>query len=134
MSGEAVGEPGGVGASPAGARGPEAAPPSSAPASQPESSPGEGQGAPEMVVPAGPPPEPTGDPRVDAALERFGELGGTPVARHVALFEDVHQRLQDLLVSANQPEEPGPPLPPPPGPGIFPPPGRPGGTAPGGRS
>jgi hypothetical protein len=91
------------------------------------------RGEAEPVVPAGPPPEPTGDARVDAALERFAELGGTPVAHHVAVFEDVHQRLQELLASADQPEEAGPPVPRPPAPGLGPPPGRPGGAAPGVR-
>src|SRR5262245_43814384 len=44
-----------------------------------------------------PPPEPTGDDRVDAVLARFGELGGAPVADHVEVFEDVQHRLQDVL-------------------------------------
>ncbi|MFI0446465.1 hypothetical protein [Actinomadura sp. 6N118] len=64
----------------------------------------------------GPPPEPTGDARVDAALAPLGELGGTQVADHVEIFEDVHQRLQELLVSADE-EDSGPPVPRPPGPG-----------------
>ncbi|KAB2339944.1 hypothetical protein [Actinomadura rudentiformis] len=68
----------------------------------------------------GPPPEPTGDARVDAALAPLGELGGTQVADHVEIFEGVHQRLQELLVSADE-EEPGPPVPQPPGAGIAPP-------------
>ncbi|MFD0533819.1 hypothetical protein ACFQY7_08530 [Actinomadura luteofluorescens] len=53
--------------------------------------------------PAAPPPDPTGHPRVDAALALLGELGGRPVAAHVEVFEDVHQRLQELLAAA----EPG---------------------------
>ncbi|MBO2450193.1 hypothetical protein J4573_24030 [Actinomadura barringtoniae] len=43
---------------------------------------------------------------------------------HVEVFEDVHQRLQDLLASAGD-EESGPPVPRPPGPGIVPPGARP---------
>lgn len=59
--------------------------------------------------PAVPPPGPTGDPRVDAAVARLGELGGRPVAEHVEIFEDVHQRLQELLAAAGQDERPRPP-------------------------
>ncbi|MEU6040138.1 hypothetical protein ABZ801_32510 [Actinomadura sp. NPDC047616] len=98
-------------------------------------------GVAEAVVPAGPPPEPTGDPRVDLVLERFAGLGGTPVSRHVAVFQDVHQRLQDLLASADEPEDAGPPVPRPPGPrppmprppGPGVPPPRGGAAAQGGR-
>ncbi|GAA4227432.1 hypothetical protein GCM10022254_15130 [Actinomadura meridiana] len=58
----------------------------------------------EPEVPAAPPPpirpDPTGDPRVDAAVARLAELGGRPVAEHVEIFEDVHQRLQELLAAA----------------------------------
>lgn len=39
----------------------------------------------------------TGEPRVDAALERLGALGGEPPAGHVAVYEDVHRLLQDAL-------------------------------------
>ncbi|TDD58061.1 hypothetical protein E1293_47175, partial [Actinomadura darangshiensis] len=60
----------------------------------------------EPEVPAVPPPDPTGDPRVDAAVARLGELGGRPVSEHVEVFEDVHQRLQELLASAGQDEQP----------------------------
>ncbi|WP_171069394.1 hypothetical protein, partial [Actinomadura geliboluensis] len=62
---------------------------------------------PEPEFPAAPPPDPTGDPRVDAAVAPLGGLGGLPVAEHVRVFEDVHRRLQDLLVSAAQ-DEPAP--------------------------
>ncbi|RAY13862.1 hypothetical protein DPM19_16255 [Actinomadura craniellae] len=50
--------------------------------------------------------ESSGDARVDAALGRLDELAGRPVAEHVEIFEDVHQRLQDVLVSADQEGEP----------------------------
>ncbi|WP_067465538.1 hypothetical protein [Actinomadura macra] len=59
------------------------------------------EGEPEEI-PAAPLPEPTGDPRVDAALARLGDLPGRPVPEHVEVFEDIHQRLQDLLASADQ--------------------------------
>lgn len=39
----------------------------------------------------------SGDDRVDAALEALAVLPETPVAGHVALFDQVHQRLQDVL-------------------------------------
>ncbi|MFI0408375.1 hypothetical protein [Actinomadura sp. 3N508] len=65
----------------------------------------------EPEFPAVPPPDPTGDPRVDAAVARLGELGARPVAEHVEIYEDVHQRLQELLASADQ-DEPGPAQPP----------------------
>ncbi|WP_034487932.1 hypothetical protein [Actinomadura oligospora] len=90
---------------------------------------------------------PTGDPRVDAVVARLDELAGLPVPAHVEVFADVHQRLQELLVSADdegegvaslggmpRPGAPGPGGPGPggPGPGGMP---RPGGfTGPGGAS
>jgi hypothetical protein len=46
--------------------------------------------------PDGPRPA-TGEPRVDAALARLDELAGHPVTEHRAIFEDVHQRLRDVL-------------------------------------
>ena len=39
----------------------------------------------------------TGDPRVDGALAGLGELAGRPVAEHPAVFEQVHQRLREVL-------------------------------------
>jgi hypothetical protein len=44
-------------------------------------------------------PEPpvTGDPRVDDALARLGELPELPVAEHLSVYEDVHRRLHDAL-------------------------------------
>lgn len=47
-------------------------------------------------VPGGQPPA-TGDPRVDAALARLGELAGLPVTEHPQVFNDVHKRLEDVL-------------------------------------
>lgn len=46
---------------------------------------------------AAPALEPTGDERVDAAVERLGEVPRRPPAEHVAIYEDVHRRLQDSL-------------------------------------
>ncbi|TDC06458.1 hypothetical protein [Actinomadura bangladeshensis] len=63
-------------------------------------------------TPAAPPPEPTGDPRVDAAVAPLAGLGGRPVQEHVEIFEDVHRRLQELLASAGQDEPAQPPQPP----------------------
>lgn len=93
--------------------------------------------------PVGPPPEPTGDPRVDTALARLAELGGAPVAEHVEIFEDVHQRLQELLASADQDEPARPgrfpdalrpaPAPAPPAPPAAPRPGPPQGWTAQGR-
>jgi len=48
---------------------------------------------PENAVPV----EPTGDERVDAAVERLAEVARLPPAEHVAIYEDVHRRLQDSL-------------------------------------
>jgi hypothetical protein len=38
-----------------------------------------------------------GDPRVDAALARLGDLAGLPVTEHPAVFNDMHRRLEDVL-------------------------------------
>lgn len=42
-------------------------------------------------------PDETGEPRVDAAIARLGELGGLPVDEHLDVFQDVHRRLHDAL-------------------------------------
>ena len=39
----------------------------------------------------------TGDPRVDGALAGLRGLAGRPVAEHPAVFEQVHQRLREVL-------------------------------------
>jgi hypothetical protein len=51
----------------------------------------------------------TGEPRVDAALARLDELEGLPVTEHRAVFEDVHQRLTDVLgeLDTGRPREAG---------------------------
>ncbi|HEX6921401.1 MAG TPA: hypothetical protein VF314_14350 [Actinomycetes bacterium] len=43
----------------------------------------------------------TGDPRVDAALGRLDELEGSPPPEHVAVYEDVHRTLQEVLAEAS---------------------------------
>jgi hypothetical protein len=53
-------------------------------------------------------PEATGDDRVEAALDRLAELERAPVSDHAEVFEDVHQRLQDVLASVDSDEEPPP--------------------------
>ena len=40
---------------------------------------------------------PTGDDRVDAALAGLGRLPGTPADDHVAVLEEVHGQLRDIL-------------------------------------
>ena len=42
-----------------------------------------------------------GDPRVDAALRRAGELATTSPTEHVEIYEDVHQSLQEVLADAS---------------------------------
>jgi len=43
----------------------------------------------------------TGDARVDAATARLAELADLPTADHVAVYDDVHHRLQDALADAD---------------------------------
>jgi hypothetical protein len=50
----------------------------------------------ETARPADGPP-PTGDDRVDAALAGLGRLRGAPAAGHVAVLEEVHGQLRDIL-------------------------------------
>lgn len=40
---------------------------------------------------------PTGDDRVDAALAGLGRLRGAPPDDHVAVLEEVHGQLRDIL-------------------------------------
>jgi len=42
-------------------------------------------------------PVTTGNPRVDAALARLGELDALPTVEQVPVLEDIHRRLQDAL-------------------------------------
>ncbi|MFD7992798.1 hypothetical protein [Streptomyces mexicanus] len=56
------------------------------------------------------PRTPTGDPRVDAALERLGDVDHLATDGHVEVYEDVHQGLRDALTALDA--RPGPPAPP----------------------
>jgi hypothetical protein len=46
--------------------------------------------------------EPTGDAQIDAALDRMRDVSERPTAEHVEVFEEVHRRMQDLLVDSSQ--------------------------------
>lgn len=46
--------------------------------------------------------EPTGHAEVDAALMRLAELSQRPTGGHAELYDDVHQRLQDVLAQIDQ--------------------------------
>jgi len=63
---------------------------------EPEASAGEA-GDPPDQAPWPEPAEATGDERVDAAAQRLQAVSGTPASEHVAVYEDVHRRLQDSL-------------------------------------
>ncbi len=41
--------------------------------------------------------QPTGEPRVDAALRLLHRLPGLPVSEHSELYEQVHAQLSDVL-------------------------------------
>ena len=43
----------------------------------------------------------TGDARVDAATARLDEVAELPTSDHVAVYDDVHRRLQDALADAD---------------------------------
>jgi hypothetical protein len=59
---------------------------------------------------AGPPSEgdlpPTGDDRVDAAAAGLTRLRGLPVDEHVAVLEEAHGRLRDILGELDEEAEP----------------------------
>jgi hypothetical protein len=44
----------------------------------------------------------TGDPRVDEAVATMASLDGAPVTDHVAVFDEVHRRLQDTLATLDR--------------------------------
>jgi hypothetical protein len=44
---------------------------------------------------------PSGDDRVDEAMAGLSRLPGRPVDEHVAVFEEVHGRLRDILGEVN---------------------------------
>ena len=45
---------------------------------------------------------PTGDDRVDAAVAGLSRLTGAPAEEHVAVLEEVHGRLRDILGEVNE--------------------------------
>ena len=45
---------------------------------------------------------PTGDDRVDAAMAGLSRLAGAPAEEHVAVLEEVHGRLRDILGEVNE--------------------------------
>ncbi len=55
--------------------------------------------APGPAAPGNPPGSAviTGDPRVDQALGRLGELAGLPLPEHAAVFEHIHAELTGAL-------------------------------------
>ncbi|RKT11249.1 hypothetical protein BX285_5188 [Streptomyces sp. 1114.5] len=55
-----------------------------------------------QVEPLGVELAPTGHPAVDAGLARLEALDGVPAEAHVAVYEDVHQRLADTLAALDQ--------------------------------
>ncbi|MGA4858715.1 hypothetical protein [Streptomyces koyangensis] len=108
---------------PGGLAGHEAGPPGDTPGplSDTPGPPGEAAGAPADEVPAsaGPAPlglvrEETGEPQVDAALGRLGDVDHLATDGHLTVYEDVHQGLRAALDALDAP--PGPSAPPPAGP------------------
>ena len=55
----------------------------------------------ESQPPAGDLP-PTGDDRVDAAVAGLSRLRGSPADEHVAVLEEVHGQLRDILGELNE--------------------------------
>jgi hypothetical protein len=49
---------------------------------------------------------PTGDARVDDAVAGLSRLQGRPADEHVAILEEVHGRLRDILGELDEPPEP----------------------------
>lgn len=46
--------------------------------------------------------EPTGDERVDGAVAGLAGLADAPVEDHLAVLEEVHRRLGDILASLDE--------------------------------
>ncbi|MFF5721414.1 hypothetical protein [Streptomyces buecherae] len=61
----------------------------------------------EETAPLGLVRTPTGDPTVDAGLERLGDLDHLPVDGHLEVYEDVHRGLRDVLDALDQRPGPG---------------------------
>ena len=62
-----------------------------------------GAGSPPVIggIPGGRPPGVAGDERVDDAVAGLSRLPGRPVDEHVAVLEEVHGRLRDILGELN---------------------------------
>ena len=45
---------------------------------------------------------PTGESRVDGAMDRLNELSSLPAIEHVSVFEDVHRRLHESLTDNSE--------------------------------
>ncbi|MFJ4095218.1 hypothetical protein ACIPYS_26820 [Kitasatospora sp. NPDC089913] len=58
--------------------------------------------APGEPLPLGVELTPTGHPAVDAGLARLAALDGVATDAHVAVYEDVHQRLADTLAALDR--------------------------------
>jgi hypothetical protein len=67
--------------------------------SQAAVTPNGGELRPAAEVTLGPP---TGDDRVDAAMAGLNRLAGAPAEEHVAVLEEVHGRLRDILGEVNE--------------------------------
>ncbi|MCS0638291.1 hypothetical protein NX801_22080 [Streptomyces sp. LP05-1] len=81
---------------------------------RPDESAGPGAGAGHGGEPAAPAPlgvvrEPTGQPWVDAALERLGAADHLPADGHPAVYEDVHRELRETLAALDARPQPAPP-------------------------
>ncbi|MGA5823477.1 hypothetical protein ACPC54_37135 [Kitasatospora sp. NPDC094028] len=70
--------------------------------SEPAVAAGEAAGPGRQVGPLGVELTPTCHPVVDAGLARLEALDGVPAEAHVAVYEDVHQRLADTLAALDQ--------------------------------
>lgn len=53
-----------------------------------------------MTAPSDEGPTRTGNARVDAALERLGDLETAPVEAHARIYESVHEELRRSLADA----------------------------------
>ncbi len=45
---------------------------------------------------------PTGETRIDGAMDRLNELSNLPAIEHVSVFEDVHRRLHESLTNNSE--------------------------------
>jgi hypothetical protein len=64
--------------------------------------PGAPAGAEAPRLAAQPPAPHTGDDRVDEAVAGLRRLAGAPAEEHVAVLEEVHGRLRDILGEINE--------------------------------